>query len=167
VHSVYVIGEPIDEESLPALVDGARQGHRRSLERLLGRLERTIHRWASRFTDDADDADDVTQDVLLTLERRVQQFAGDSRFSTWLYQVTRNAAIARLRRDSRRSALRVAHAPLEVQSVDDPDQEMDERAMAVLVRKYFLELPARQREVFELADLRGLSPAEIAEQLGL
>jgi RNA polymerase sigma-70 factor (ECF subfamily) len=166
VHTAHVIGDPADDDSLPALVDGVRTGRRGSLEALVSRIESRIRRWALRLTADADEADDVTQDVLITLERRVQHFAGRSEFSTWLFQVTRNAAVNRLRGDARRSA-KLQRLGLVIERTEEPSQTLDDRRLAELVRRYVTELPPRQRQVFELADLGGYSPVEIAEMLGM
>jgi RNA polymerase sigma factor (sigma-70 family) len=166
VHTAHVIGDPADDDSLPALVDGVRTGRRGSLEALVSRIESRIRRWAMRLTADADEADDVTQEVLITLERRVQGFAGRSEFSTWLFQVTRNAAVNRLRGDARRSA-KLQRLGLVIERAEEPSETLDDRRLAELVRRYVTELPPRQRQVFELADLGGHSPVEIAELLGM
>ncbi len=161
-----MIGDPAEDDSLPTLVDGVRAGRRGALERLVVQIERRIRRWAVGITADQDEAEDVTQDVLVTLERRVKLFAGTSEFSTWLFQVTRNAALQRMRRDTRRARLLLVHSDSAERSVEHRD-ELDDHTMAGLVAKYVADLPQRQREIFELADMRGHSPTEIAGMLGI
>lgn len=164
-HSSVIAG-PGDEGDLPSLVEGVRSGRPAALERLLVRVQARVRDWAARFTDDADAADDVTQDVLIGLEQRVKQFDGRSRFSTWLFAVTRNVALSQRRRDQRRIELlerRLASDQVPEELVADPDQT----TIAALVLLYFDTLPRRQRQIFELADIRGLTPAEIARELGM
>src|SRR4051812_30914860 len=128
-------------------------------------MQRQVRNWAQAFTDDADDAEDVTQDVLILLHRRLPQFEGKSRFSTWLYRITRNVALDRQRRTSRRARrLETMDAPI---GTTMTREDFDEATLARLVLHYFDQLPARQREVFELSDIQGLSAPEIAERLGL
>jgi RNA polymerase sigma-70 factor, ECF subfamily len=161
-----VIANSGDDGDLPSLIEGVRSGRPAALERLLGRVQMQVHAWAARYTDDDDAADDVMQDVLIGLERRMKQFDGRSRFSTWLFAVTRNVALSQRRRDQRRTQLLKNHLPNaddSSKSVADPDQS----TLAALVLLYYDALPRRQRQIFELADIRGLAPAEIARQLDM
>lgn len=160
-----MIPESEDPSDLPSLIDDVREGNRGAFGRLAERIEQSIRRWAESFTGDEDEADDVTQDVLILVHRRLPQFEGKSRFSTWLYRVTRNVAINRHRRDSRRSR-RLEAMPAAATSTSIPD-DFDDQTLARLVLRYFDDLPARQREVFELADLQGMSAPEISVRLGM
>ena len=162
-HSSVIAGSG-DDGDLPSLVDGVRSGRPAALDQLLARVQSRVRAWAGRFTDDDDAADDVTQDVLIGLERRVKRFDGRSRFSTWLFAVTKNVALSQRRREQRRIELlerRVANDDGSMASSADPDQAR----LAALVLLYFDALPRRQRQIFELADIRGLTPAEIAREL--
>jgi RNA polymerase sigma-70 factor (ECF subfamily) len=164
--SAVIAGNGDDDNDLPALVDGVRAGRPAAIERLAARVRAQVHAWAARFTGDADAADDVTQVVLIGLERRVRRFDGRSRFSTWLFAVTRNVALSHRRRDERRAALLERQALTGVDSVES-DGDPDAARLAALVLRYFDDLPRRQRQIFELADVRGWSPAEIARELGM
>ena len=164
-HSSVIAGQG-DDGDLPSLIDGVRSGRPAALERLLVRVQSRVHEWAARFTDDDDAADDVTQDVLIGLERRMKRFDGRSRFSTWLFAVTRNVALSQRRRDQRRIELlerRIAIEDSPTESAHDSDRD----TLAALVLLYFDALPRRQRQIFELADIRGLTPAQIARQLNM
>lgn len=155
-----------DEPDLDALVDDVRLGHESAFAELVTRVQARVQTWAARFADDPDDAEDIAQDVLIGLQRGVKQYHGRSRFSTWLFAVTRNAAFNRRRGDIRRAAIRADRDVSERTSVEVRDTH-DERTVASLVLKYFDELPPRQREVFGRVDLRGESPAEVAITLGM
>ncbi len=155
-----------DDGDLPSLVDEVRSGKPAALERLIARVQSRVHTWAVRFTGDEDTADDVAQQVLIGLDRRVKRFDGASRFTTWLFAVTRNAALSERRKSERRTALANEHHSLALEESSraiDPDAAR----LAALVVKYFDALPRRQRQIFELADLRGLTPTEIATKLGM
>jgi RNA polymerase sigma-70 factor, ECF subfamily len=161
-----VIGGASDDGDLPTLVDDARSGQTDAAERLVARVGARVREWAARFTDDDDAADDVAQDVLISLDRRVKHFRGTSRFSTWLFAVTRNVALSKRRRETRRAEILRRHAVLSVVTVDEPT-DPDTTRLASLVLEYFDALPRRQRQIFELVDLRGMSPADIARELGM
>ena len=155
-----------DDDDLPSLVDEVRSGRPAALDRLLLRVQARVRRWAGKYTDDADAADDIAQDVLIGLERRVRTFRGDSRFSTWLFTITRNTALSRRRKDQRRAAIAGGHLDA-VARRDSASADLDAAALGRLVLRYFDLLPKRQRQIFELADIRGWTPAEIARDLGM
>jgi RNA polymerase sigma-70 factor (ECF subfamily) len=84
--------------------------------------------------------------------------------------VTRNAAIDRFRRTSRRSSRLAdprAHPDGAMNAPDDPSAGADQRHIGNVVEAFFHELPDRQREVFDLAELQGVPAAEIADRLGI
>lgn len=158
-----LITEPDDPAELPALIREAQGGDRSALSRLMARVQTHVRTWAEGFTKDADDADDVTQDVLILLHKRLPQFEGKSRFSTWVYSITRNVALDRRRRAQRRERkLETMEAPETAIAAKD---DLDHSTVAQLILRYFDELPARQREVFELSDIQGLNASEIALRL--
>ena len=159
------MSEPDDRADLPSLISGAQGGDRGAFSRLAALVQGRVRGWAASFTDDADDAEDVTQDVLILVHRRLPQFEGKSRFSTWLYTITRNVALDRRRRIKRRERrLETMDAPVDTV---ETREAFDEDTLTSLVLRYFDELPARQREVFELSDIQGLSAPEVAERLGM
>jgi len=162
-----VIAEPGDEPDLPSLVDGARAGRSTSIDGLLARVQHLVRGWAVRFTDDPDAADDVTQEVLIKVERQIRSYRGASRFSTWLFAVTRNVALSHRRKEQRRTTL--LQRELERTGADGEAASLDPDAIALtkLVLREFDALSGKQRMIFELADLRGMSPAEIARELGM
>jgi RNA polymerase sigma-70 factor, ECF subfamily len=157
-----------DDGDLPSLVDEVRSGKPAALDRLITRVQARVRGWAVRFTGDEDTADDVAQQVLIGLDRRVKRYDGASRFTTWLFAVTRNAALSERRRTERRAALANEHHSLALEeSSRTGGADPDAARLAALVVKYFDALPRRQRQIFELADLRGLTPTEIATKLGM
>jgi len=121
-------------------------------------------------TGDPADAEDVTQDVLIRLHGSLGRYAGRSRFTTWLYQVTRNEALdlGRRLRSRLRLAARVGQElAVDTTAPDDPVERVHAARVAELARLLLRGLPRRQREVFHLADLEGCTPAEIAERLDM
>ena len=167
-----LIHESRDDAELTTLVVQARDGSASAFEELVRRVRSRIRRWAGRLTRDGDDAEDVTQLVLLRLHARIDEFEGRSRLTSWLYRVTRNLALDQRRITERRSALLAPeHARMTTRAEPDTTGTIgvgeDAARLARLVRAYYAQLPARQREVFELADLRGEAPAEIAARLGI
>ncbi len=156
-----------DEPELSRLIDEVRSGRRASLDALVRRVQARVHRWAARITGDDDSADDIAQDVLIGLERRLDKYQGRSRFSTWLFSVTRNAALEHERAEHRRAAKRAILSTHVVSTTSDARTAHDEQAVAALVLRYVDALPRGQRQIFEAVDLRGREPADVARELGM
>jgi RNA polymerase sigma-70 factor (ECF subfamily) len=124
------------------------------------------------------DAEDVTQEVLLQVIRKLGTFRGESSLSTWLHRITVNAALAlRRRRDG--SGERQLTVPLE-QWLAAPSQPGHARSWGVAPdeqalgreRRFLIEaairsLPPLYRDVYVLADVEELANDTIGEMLGL
>ena len=152
------------------LVDGARQGDEGALRALTERAYPVVHRWALVHTGDPTEADDLTQDVLIQMIQKMESFQADARFSTWLYAVTRNAASDRHRKRARRTRLvedPKAYLELVPEAANDPAKVAERQELGDMLHVFFEQLPERQREIFDLVELRGLSAAEVSELLGI
>ena len=157
-------------EAVTPLVRKAQAGDQQALSEVLRRSYEQIHRWAISLTGDPDDADDVTQDVLILLHRRIGQYRERSRFTTWLYRVTRNAAGDHFRRSSRRERAVKRSTEEAGDAGYQKGTQLDElhaSDVADLVRTLFVDLPDRQREVFDLVDLQDWSPVEVSQALDM
>ena len=156
------------DESLSALIRGAKAGDEAAFEGLVRRHYEQIYRWALARTGDRDEADDVTQETLVRLHRHIGGFDGRSAFSTWLYQVTRSAAADLHRKRSRRErlALNVKHeSPAVAIDPREDEETTDERRASDLVKTFLEKLSERQREIFDLVDLQGFSTVEVSAML--
>lgn len=137
-----------------------------------------IYMLARRLLGNDADAEDVTQEVLLQLVRKLDTFRGESAFPTWLHRVTVNAALAHRRKRASRSEQQTLE-PLDSFAEDgypgvpvnrwsvQPDQALLDRETRDLIEKAIARLPDLYRDVYVLADVEGLPNAEIAEILNL
>jgi len=120
-----------------------------------------------RLGADAASAEELTQEVMITLWRKASLF--DSRratAATWLFRIARNRRIDALRRD--RSALLDAEDPsLRPAAPEDQDDELDARLREDRVREALTALPEEQRELIRRAFFAGLSHSQIADETGL
>lgn len=137
-----------------------------------------IYHIARRMLGNDADAEDVTQDVLLQVIRKLDTFRGDAQIGTWLHRVTVNAALAhRQKRANRqkRETNEAADEVLELAPVGGPVKRWntgpDDSALAAeqtaVIEKAIAQLPGGFRDVYVLADVEGLPNAEIADMLGL
>jgi RNA polymerase sigma-70 factor, ECF subfamily len=137
-----------------------------------------IYALARRMLGNDADAEDVTQDVLLQLVRKLDTFRGESAFPTWLHRVTVNAALAHRRKrahqDGPRSHESVenvldtmsSHRSVRRWSVPPEDAVLDQE-MRGLIESAISHLPEMYRDVYVLADIEQLSNQEIADMLNL
>jgi len=80
---------PTDSE----LIEQSNAGNLAAFEQLIYRYDKDVFTVASRFTQNADDAKDIYQDVLLRVYRGLPTFEGRSEFSTWLFRITTNVCL--------------------------------------------------------------------------
>ena len=85
---------PPDPETGTALAARPPAGVPRSAEEVFHQYAARVYNLARRMLDSDADAEDVTQDVLLQVVRKLSSFRGDSAFTTWLHRITVNAALA-------------------------------------------------------------------------
>lgn len=109
---------------------------------------------------DDGEAEDAAQDVLVAVAETIGSFRGESQFSTWLHQVARNKAVARLR-------LRTGPTVLGCDRAGDSQRISSMIASRQTVAAAVAGLPWRYRDAVVLRDLEGLSYAEVADRLGL
>jgi RNA polymerase sigma-70 factor (ECF subfamily) len=156
------------EPGLDDLARAARAGDTAAFDRLVRDIYPRIHRWALVRVGDPDDADDVTQAVLVKLHGSLGGWQERSRFTTWLYRITANEASSWRRTVARRARWLVQDTRAFETAVDrhvGPAGEEDRQELVELVTAYFRVLPSRQREVFDLVEFQGYSPGEVAEML--
>src|ERR1700724_3803876 len=79
------------------LLNRLKAGDDRALGDLADAYAGKIHQLAFRYLRNKEDAEEVTQDVLYKVYRKVGAFRGDAALSSWIYRITFNAAMSRLR----------------------------------------------------------------------
>ena len=136
---------------------------------LVTRFQPAVFRWALIFARDPDEAEDITQEVFVRVHRQIGHYRSDGPLEAWLYRITRRTATQLRRTRGRRGRLVLSSAARAERDVytTDPGGRVDRQRAAMIIRELFSELPRRQREVFDLVDLQGLSPAEVAERTGM
>lgn len=137
-----------------------------------------VYSLARRMLGSDADAEDVTQDVLLQVIRKLPTFRGEAAFPTWLHRVTVNAALSHRQKRAAREQRLVHdpidrlfedghhHGPVRGWSISPEDAALGHETQR-LIEDSIATLPEHYRDVFVLADVEGLPNAEIAAMLGL
>jgi RNA polymerase sigma-70 factor (ECF subfamily) len=140
-----------------------------------------IQQLALRYVKTPEDAEEIAQDVLMKVYRRIDAFRGDAALSSWIYRITFNTAMSRLR--SRRSAtyFEVSEHDLTAdveerggrirRETPDWSHMADDAVLRDQVRRKLAralpELPSIYRVPVILRDIQGLSTEEASERLGI
>jgi RNA polymerase sigma factor (sigma-70 family) len=142
-----------------ALIDAARGGETRAIERLLVVCQPQIRRYAQRscFISDVDDG---VQETLLVLSRYAGAIRHTKALSRWLFQVVRRTC-------RRLSQIALRHDPWEEARVDELVARRPPEALRRDVASAIESLPAHYREVIVLRDFEELTIGEMARRLEL
>ena len=165
----------------PAVVERLRAGDAAALEALMERYAPRVYRLAHGITRNEADAEEVVQDVFLSLFRKIDTFEGRAALGTWIYRVAANATL--IKRRGKRFELEV---PLEEQLPafgEDghregdrawvladwsrtPEEQLLSEETGSIVNRAIDGLPDHYRAVLILRDVEGLSNEEVAEAVG-
>src|SRR5687767_6045334 len=141
-----------------------------------------IEQLAFRYLKNREDAEEVAQDVLMKVYRKVEAFRGDSALSSWIYRITFNTAMSRLRNgrvaraaDKERERLESAaavedqvRAPRQPADWSNmPDEELLRAQLRHAVTAAIAELPEIYRAPVVLRDIQGLTTEEASSRLHL
>jgi RNA polymerase sigma-70 factor, ECF subfamily len=162
--------EPWAEASDRDLLMSVREGNESALNELIGRKTKPLVQLCQRILGDAEEARDVVQVTFFKVWENRRKF--DARWSpnTWIYRIASNLAIDHLR--SRRSREK-SHEPVRqhlLQVADSRAQRdlsrLQQTEVAAIFRDLSTGLSEKQRMVFLLRELEGLSSLEVAEIIG-
>lgn len=152
-------------------------GCEKSFEELVSRYETKVFNLALRLTRNQEDAEEVIQDVFVTVHRKVSGFEGKSKFSSWLYRITVNASFMKLRKRKQNKATVSINDMLPTLENQANVQKnafgasSDSRALnneiRIVLESAIKKLPEEYRAVFVLRDIDGLSNKEVGELLKL
>jgi len=130
-----------------------------------------IHRYLARLTD-SDEADDLTQEVFIKVNRGLKSFRGESQLSSWIYRIATNAALDHLRRPSQ---MTTEMSSIDTEREEEPvrlrgkvafiDQQLIRKEMNACIRNVIKKLPEDYRTVIVLGELEEFKNHEIAEIL--
>jgi RNA polymerase sigma-70 factor, ECF subfamily len=163
------------------LLERLKRGDEHAMAELAETYSSKIYQLAFRYLRNKEDAEEVTQDVLFKVYRNVGAFRGDAALSSWIYRITFNAAMSRLRtaryqraqEDERRTVASSVDGdtmiPAARAEVADWSDLADERVLrSQLRRRVFraiLALPAIYRAPVMLRDIQGMSTEEASAML--
>ncbi|NDC78013.1 MAG: RNA polymerase sigma factor [Chitinophagia bacterium] len=156
-----------EQELIRSLKDGDDAAFRELVEARQGMVYNTV----LGFLQNAEDAEDVTQEVFLKVFESIGNFKGESALSTWLYRIAVTSSLEFLRKKRRKkrfafvlSLFGDSNEPLaDLPDFEHPGVRLDRRENARILFKAVAGLPENQRIAFTLHKMEGLSYQEVAD----
>lgn len=157
------------------LVEGLKKGDNACFLELLSRYTQKVHNLAVRITRSEEDAEEVLQDVFVTVFKKIEKFEGKSAFSSWLYRITVNTAFMKLRKRRQTPAVSIEEVSPAIKETwvgassesSDVDFLSSRHELRAELDRAVEKLPTEYRTIFILRDVDGLSNQEVGEILKL
>ena len=153
------------------LILGLRNGDEAAFKYLVDTYQDRVFNTAIGIVQNAEDAEDVAQEVFIQVYRSIHNFKGESKLSTWLYRIATTRALDLLR--SRKSKKRFGfmqrlfgddNEPIhELPNFNHPGVVLEKKENAAKLFKAIAQLPENQKAAFTLHKLEDLSYLEISE----
>ncbi len=154
-----------------ALIHAARQGSVPAFNQLVLSYQGLAYNVAYRVLGSEDAANDATQDAFVSAFKAMRTFRGGS-FKAWLLRIVTNKCYDQLRAKRRRPTTRIDDTEIEADYLgyltdpgESPDEYVERQALAQVLQRAILALPAHQRTIVVLSDVQGLNYQEIADVL--
>ena len=167
-----------DKKNEEALVRDLQNGNLEAYDKIVSIYQKKIYGLSFNLTRNQMDAQDVTQEVLLTLFRKINLFQGKSAFSSWVYRITVNASYMRLRTKKKEPNVSIDELMPSFNSAgfqQEKIQDWSENTESLIftnetrnvINKAVDLLPEKEKVVFLLRDVEGLSTEKAGEILDL
>jgi RNA polymerase sigma-70 factor (ECF subfamily) len=162
------------------LLAALQRGEESAFDTLVRRFQHRVYGMCLRLLGDRQEAEDIAQEVFLSVFRHIGGFRGESSLSTWLWRVTRNHCLNRLKHLKRRRHRQ--HLSLESPGEREsqtrtrdlpageecrPDSRLQEKQLRQLLEAEIARLTPEHREIVVFADLEHLGYEEIQQITGL
>ena len=157
------------------LIRRIRDGEHELFYELVRPYERRVYSAALAILRNAADAEDVAQEAVLKALKHIRQFRAESRFSTWLIQITVNEARMRIRKHHAHMIEPIVdrdeegnYIPRDVADWREiPSETLERKEVRQMLAEALASLGEKYREVFVLRDMQHLSIEETAKALGI
>jgi RNA polymerase sigma factor (sigma-70 family) len=157
------------------LVERLKQGEASAFKEVVESAQGLVYNTALGIVQNAEDAEDVTQEVFVQLYESIRSFKGESKLTTWLYRVAVSKAMDHLRKKKRKKRFGFVQSLFGANEelVHDPPDfvhpgvSLDNKEKAAQLFKAIELLPEKQKIAFTLNRIEGLSYQEIGEIMKL
>ncbi len=155
----------MDEASL---IQALREGRPEAFRTLVTEQGDRVYNTVLGLMQHAEDAEDVAQEVFVSVYQNVGRFRGDAKLSTWIYRIAVTKSLEALRRGSKKrervtDSLSEETGRMPAAQFHHPGVQTENRERAAILFRALNRLPEKQKTAFVLHKAEGLSYGEIAE----
>lgn len=150
------------------------EGEKEWFEVLMRRYNQSLYRAVRSYLKDESDVEDVMQEAYIKAYQNLEQFRGDSSFSTWLIRVGINEALQLIRKRKRQepvtggSTERNANTfELSPTNIMDPEKKAIQAETRLMIEAAIDQLPEKYRVVYMLKEVEGMKNPAIALALNI
>jgi len=148
------------------LIERFNNGDESAFNEIAKKYQQRIYWHARRMTGNHLDADEIVQEVLLVMYRKIKTFNFRSSLYTWIYTITTTRSINFIKRRSLKQAFSLHDVENDQKSETDVITDLESKEEVKRLENFLQYIPAKQREVFILRAIDGLSYKEISEITG-
>jgi len=160
-------GEPSER----VLISRLRRKDPAAFEALVKQHQDRVYDFCMRMLSDREEAFDVTQEIFVSIHQHMEQFRHDAKISTWIFRISRNHCLNRLKYLKRRGRGRSdEYGETSEQAINEsagaptmPDESLESARTRALVHRAIARLDEDQRVLVVLRDIEGLAYDEIVE----
>lgn len=153
-----------DSEDEQVWIAQAKQGSQSAFYQLYEKHHKRVYALCWRMLADKDSAEDVCQEVFVVLWQKINNFRGESKFSTWLHSVATNVVLGHLRKH-KNWLQRVFSIEEQGTNVVEPSVNLTDDSTLTILDQHIARLPERARLVFVLFAVEGYRHEEISTML--
>lgn len=154
-------------------VQQLQQGNESAFRQLVDTYQDQVYNVCYGFAHQADDAEDLAQDVFVEVYRSISQYRGDAKLTTWIYRIATTKSLEWIRKRQRKKRLaffqakRGDEAGLDnIKAIEaHPGVQLENQERSKILFWAIDQLPAKQRAAFTLHKIEGLSYQEVSEVL--
>lgn len=159
----------------PELIEQLQQGDESAFKKLVEDWQDMVYNTALGIVQNADDADDITQEVFIQAYQSISSFKGESKISTWLYRITVSKSLDHEKRKKRKKRFGFVQSlfgnqeeeQLHSAEFDHPGVQLEKKERAGELFSALKQIPDKQRIAFTLHKLEGQSHQEVAEIMNI
>ncbi len=153
--------------SLSYVLEQFKAGEPSAFEQIYLDYSPKIYRFAKRYTNHNEDAEEIVQDVFIRLWEARMSVNPDRNFDNYLFTITRNLIFNRHRAKVNEQHFQTAVLASVEQEYEQPEEEIVAQDLSQYIDNIVGQFPPKQQEVFNLSRKQMLSHKEIAEKLGI
>ena len=160
----------MNQQAASSLIRQIQQGDKDSFRKLVESHQQYAYSIAFKLVCNDYEAEEIVQEAFIRIWKHINEFNTEMRFSTWMYKIVVNLCYDKMKAVKSRGILQFDFENsliLNQASTDNPEADLINREMAELIRFLTHELTPRQKLVFTLSEIEGLTSDEINKITGL